>query len=78
MRAATSDYPRWWDLATAAAFVVPDAAEVETGTWMVDESEPGRLRRTGDGRVRVVTELDRAALDAEYATVFGGSASANG
>lgn len=63
--AAVIDYPKWWDLATSAAFVAPDAVEAETGAWTVDAK--GRLRRTGDGPVRVVRSLDRELLEAEYA-----------
>jgi inosine-uridine nucleoside N-ribohydrolase len=63
--------PAYWDLPTAGIFVAPDAATTESGTWSVDVTgDRGRLRRTGDGPVRVVTELDDAALDAVYRTLF--------
>jgi hypothetical protein len=68
--AATIDYPKWWDLATAASLVVPTAGTVETGTWTLDDSEPGRLRRTGAGPVRVLRTLDGAALDPAYREAF--------
>ena len=62
--------PKWWDLSTSAAFVTPDAiTSSSTGTWEVDES--GRMRRTGDGPVVVVTALDRAALEAAFEQTFG-------
>jgi len=67
--AATIDYPKWWDLATAAALVT-DGARVETGRWVSEASEPGRLRRDGAGSVRVVRSLDGGQLDAEYTRVF--------
>jgi inosine-uridine nucleoside N-ribohydrolase len=64
--------PAFWDLATAGAFTDPDSATVTTGTWEVDvEDDRGRLRRTGEGPVRVVTHLDQQALDVAYAAVFG-------
>ena len=64
--------PAFWDLATAGAFTTPDAVTYESGTWSVDRTEDrGRLHRTGDGTVRVVTGLDTAALDRAYAAVFG-------
>jgi hypothetical protein len=68
--AATTDYPKWWDLATAASLVVPAAGEVETGTWTLDDSEPGRLRRKGAGPVRVHRTLDSSVLDAAYREAF--------
>lgn len=68
--AAANDYPAWWDLAAAAAVVAPGAAQAEDGRWELDRSTPGRLRRVGDGPVRVVRSLDRAALEAEYAATF--------
>lgn len=62
--------PRYWDLATAGTFVTGSAATV-TGTWTVDTTgDRGRLRRTGEGTVRVVTGLDDAALDEVYRSVF--------
>jgi inosine-uridine nucleoside N-ribohydrolase len=64
--------PAYWDLATAAVFVHPSAATTETGTWTVDTTDDrGRLSRTGDGPVRVVTELDEEALDEVYRDAFG-------
>lgn len=64
--------PAFWDLATAGAFTTPAAVRVETGTWTVDlERDRGRLERTGDGPVRVVTGLDTVLLDEAYAAVFG-------
>jgi inosine-uridine nucleoside N-ribohydrolase len=63
--------PAYWDLATAAVFVRPSAATTGTGTWTVDTTDDrGRLSRTGDGPVRVVTELDEEALDEVYRSVF--------
>lgn len=62
--------PRYWDLATAGTFVAGSAA-TESGSWTVDTTgDRGRLRRTGDGAVRVVTGLDDAALDEVYRSVF--------
>lgn len=64
--------PAFWDLATAGAFTTPAAAEVTTGTWSVDlEQDRGRLTRTGEGDVDVVTRLDAGLLDEAYAEVFG-------
>jgi len=64
--------PAFWDLATAGTFTDPTAATYETGTWDVDlDQDLGRLRRTGDGTVRVVTGLDSDVLDRAYAEVFG-------
>jgi hypothetical protein len=64
--------PAFWDLATAGAFTNPTAATYESGAWDVDlDDDLGRLRRTGDGSVRVVTGLDSDALDRAYAEVFG-------
>jgi Inosine-uridine preferring nucleoside hydrolase len=68
--AATVDYPRWWDLAAAAALVVPRAGEVEAGAWVLDDSEPGRLRRAADGTVRVFRRLDSEVLGAAYGKAF--------
>lgn len=63
--------PRFWDLATAALFTLPDAGRTTTGTWSVAlTGEPGRLTRAGDGDDEVVTKLDVAALDAAYREVF--------
>jgi hypothetical protein len=64
--------PAFWDLPTAAVFTTPATATVETGTWTVDLEDRGRLRRTGDGPVSVVTQLDSDALDEAYAAVFAG------
>lgn len=62
--------PRYWDLATAGTFVA-GAAATESGSWTVDTTgDRGRLRRTGEGTVRVVTGLDDAALDEVYRSVF--------
>jgi hypothetical protein len=62
--------PRYWDLATAGTFVVGSAA-TEAGAWTVDTTgDRGRLRRSGEGTVRVVTGLDEAALDEVYRSVF--------
>lgn len=69
--AAAAETPRWWDLATVAAFVAPGLGTTETGGWEVDES--GRLSRTGRGPVAVVTSLDPDGLDAVYAATFSGS-----
>lgn len=69
--AAAVALPAWWDLATTAALVAPDAARVETGRWVLDPAEPGRLRRAGDGEVRVVRSLDADLLDAAYRLAFG-------
>ena len=64
--------PAFWDLATAGAFTTPDAVTYESGTWSVDlDEDRGRLHRTGDGTVRVVTGLDTLVLDQAYAAVFG-------
>jgi hypothetical protein len=69
-RVAGFESPRYWDLATAGTFVV-GAAATESGTWAVDTTgDRGRMRRTGDGPVRVVTSLDAAALDDVYRSVF--------
>ena len=63
--------PAYWDLATAGTFLAPSAATTASGTWSVDTTgDRGRLRRTGDGSVRVVTELDAAVLDEVYRSVF--------
>lgn len=63
--------PRFWDLATAAWFTLPDAGTTESGTWSVAlTDEPGRLTRTGDGDDEVVTDLDTEALDEAYREVF--------
>ncbi|HSF35273.1 MAG TPA: nucleoside hydrolase [Nocardioides sp.] len=63
--------PKYWDLATAGTFVDGSAATTESGAWIVDTTDDrGRLTRTGDGPVRVVTSLDAAALDRLYREVF--------
>jgi inosine-uridine nucleoside N-ribohydrolase len=70
-RVPAFESPAYWDLATAGVFVAPDAATTESGTWSVDVTDDrGRLRRTGDGPVRVVTVLDAPALDEVYRSVF--------
>ena len=72
-RVADFETPAYWDLATAGVLVAPSAATTETGTWSVDTTDDrGRLRRTGDGSVRVVTGLDVATLDEVYRSVFRG------
>lgn len=64
--------PAYWDLATAAVFTTPDVATFETAGWAVDVTgDRGRLARTGDGEVRVVTGLDAGLLDRAHAEVFG-------
>jgi hypothetical protein len=69
-RVAGFESPRYWDLATAGTFVVGPAAS-ESGTWTVDTTDDrGRLRRTGDGPVQVVTALDDTALDEVYRSVL--------
>ena len=71
-RVAGFQSPAYWDLATAGLFLTPSAATTQSGTWEVDTTgDRGRLRRTGDGPVRVVTALDAAALDETYVGVFG-------
>jgi Inosine-uridine preferring nucleoside hydrolase len=67
---ARIDYPKWWDLAAAATLVAGRGVQVESGTWAIDRAEPGRLRREGEGPVRVVRSLDEASLEAEYARAF--------
>jgi hypothetical protein len=67
---ATIDYPRWWDLAAAAALVAPHAGKVEAGGWVLDDSEPGRLRRAADGPVRVYRTLDDRVLETAYDEAF--------
>lgn len=63
--------PRFWDLATAALFSLPDAGRTTTGTWSVAlTGEPGRLTRVGAGDDEVVTDLDTDALDDAYREVF--------
>lgn len=70
-RVSGFESPAYWDLATAAAFVSPSVASTQEGTWAVDtDDDRGRLRRTGDGPVRVVTRFDAAALDEVYRGVF--------
>jgi hypothetical protein len=60
----------WWDLAAAVSFVAPEVAEYDTGDWMSDTREPGRLLRTGDGPVRVAVGFDPSVFEAEIAAVF--------
>jgi inosine-uridine nucleoside N-ribohydrolase len=69
--AAAAALPAWWDLAAAATLVAPDAATVETGRWVLDPAEPGRLRRTADGKVRLVRSLDADLLETAYRRAFG-------
>ena len=68
--AAAVDYPRWWDLATAASLVSPYSGTIRPGAWQLDPAEPGRLVRTGSGGVDVVAELDEGYLEEEYARAF--------
>ena len=71
-RTAGFESPRYWDLATAGSFVDPAAATTTSGSWSVDTTDDrGRIRRTGDGPVRVVTALDADALDEVYRSIFG-------
>ncbi|HSU03187.1 MAG TPA: nucleoside hydrolase [Nocardioides sp.] len=65
--------PKYWDLATAGVLVAGSAATTtDQGAWTVDtDRDRGRLRRTGDGTVQVVTDLDAEALDEVYRSVFG-------
>lgn len=66
----TAQLPAWWDLATAAALLSPDAARAEAARWVLDPSVPGRLVPHSHGSVRVIRSLDRALLEAEYARTF--------
>lgn len=66
--AEAAGIPRWWDLATAAAFVEPAAADVSEGTWTVDAS--GRLTRADAGSVKVVRSLDGSMLTSAYDAAF--------
>jgi hypothetical protein len=68
--ASKAQLPAWWDAATAAALVAPDTAILSLGSFTLDRSEPGRLRRHGDGRVRLVRSLDADGLRAVYASAF--------
>ncbi|KQX64385.1 nucleoside hydrolase [Angustibacter sp. Root456] len=68
--AAAAQLPAWWDAATAAALVAPDAAVLTSGSFTVSASEPGRLQRKGDGRVRLVQHLGAEGLRAVYASAF--------
>jgi Inosine-uridine preferring nucleoside hydrolase len=68
--AAAVDYPRWWDLATAASLVSNASGTIRPGAWRLDPAAPGRLVRTGPGGVDVVVELDEGYLEEEYASVF--------
>ena len=56
-RFAESQVPAVWDLAAAAVAVVGgEAVGGDVGSWALDREGPvGRLARTGDGPVRVVT-----------------------
>ena len=67
--AASIDYPKWWDLATAAA-LVGGVAGVESGSYELDPAEPGRLERSDEGTVQVVRTLDEDALEAAYREAF--------
>jgi hypothetical protein len=67
---ARAGLPAWWDAATAAALVEPDAATANLGSFALGGTEPGRLRRTGDGRVRMVRALDPALVEQVYESVF--------
>lgn len=67
---SAAQLPAWWDAATAAALVAPDAATLSLGAFTLDRSEPGRLRRTGEGRVRLVQRLDDDRLRSVYARAF--------
>lgn len=67
---AQAGLPAWWDVAAAAVVVQPTAAVVTSGGYALGGSEPGRLRRTGDGPVRMVTSLDEAELEEVYGQVF--------
>lgn len=69
--AAFTAYPKWWDLATAAVLVEPDAVSVDAGVWGLDEAVPGRLARVEDGVVEVVRSFDEAALEVAYDEAFG-------
>jgi len=68
----TIESPAFWDLATAGLFTLPTAGTASVdGAWRADVTgDRGRLHRTGDGSVRVVTALDTAALDEAYTAVF--------
>ena len=48
----------------------PPPADVDTGAWGLDDSEPGRLVRQGDGSVRVVRSLNATSLESEYQRAF--------
>ena len=65
--AATNHYEKWWDLATAASLVT-DAADMDAGSWSVDDI--GRLTRAGDGSVGVVRPLDERELEEAYGVAF--------
>lgn len=68
--AAAITYPKWWDTTTSAALVTPGAVVTsETGTWTVDDT--GRMTRTGEGPVEVVTGMDEAVLATAFAATFG-------
>ncbi|MET1058532.1 MAG: nucleoside hydrolase [Nocardioides sp.] len=68
----TIESPAYWDLATAGLFTLPTAGTTAVyGAWRADvRNDRGRLHRTGDGTVRVVTALDAPALDEAYTAVF--------
>lgn len=68
---ATAQLPAWWDLATAAALVAPDAAaRTEAARWELDPAAAGRLVPDGEGPVRVARSLNGGVLNAEYARAF--------
>ena len=68
--ASAARLPAWWDAATAAALVAPDTATLALGSFTLGGAEPGRLHRTGDGKVRLVQHLDEAGVRAVYASAF--------
>jgi len=67
---AQAGVPAWWDAATAAALVEPDAATAAPGSFAMDGTTPGRLRRTGAGTVRMVRALDPVLIERVYESVF--------
>lgn len=68
--AAAVEYPAWWDLAAAAALVVPRPGSAEPGGWVLDDPRSGRLRREGAGDVTVYRSLDQERLEAAHAGVL--------
>ena len=71
--ARTAAVPAWWDVAAAAALILPAAVHTEQAAWVLEPSAPGRLRATRPGNVRVYRTLDPATLEAEYTRVFSTS-----